>query len=215
MIPTMHHKGCGGVLYTRFISYYGPEFGWVPDYYCLQCGDFITGDAQIEESLEDIQSQFSQPLTPSFPRKSKDPEGKDDTYRDNGLCSIPTALSILEEVLPEEVALPGEGDHKGQQPQKGELPAGELPQRTNTTILPHTEGTPLSESNAPKESVKGALAGVPLVALSFLAALTAPLSGCVPSAGHLHDLYVVMPTLVGTLLVGFITGFVTAILMHL
>ncbi len=52
----MHHKNCGGELYIKEWTDYGEEFGSLPDYYCRKCGDFIMGDAQIQESIDDIQN---------------------------------------------------------------------------------------------------------------------------------------------------------------
>lgn len=52
---TLHHKGCGGELHIGEWTDYGKDFGVLPDYYCNKCGDFLAGDAQIEESVDEIQ----------------------------------------------------------------------------------------------------------------------------------------------------------------
>jgi len=57
----MHHKNCGGELYIKAWTDYGGDdatgdyYGVLPDFYCRKCGDFITGDAQIQETIEELQ----------------------------------------------------------------------------------------------------------------------------------------------------------------
>ncbi len=58
---SLHHKNCGGELYVKEWTDYGVDdfgvaYGQLPDFYCRKCGDFIMGDAQIQESMDDIQN---------------------------------------------------------------------------------------------------------------------------------------------------------------
>jgi hypothetical protein len=57
---TMHHKNCGGELYIKEWTDYGnhgegENYGVLPDYYCSKCEDFIMGDAQTAESMDELQ----------------------------------------------------------------------------------------------------------------------------------------------------------------
>jgi hypothetical protein len=59
LVQPMHHKNCGGELFIKQWRNYnfgeGENYGTLPDYYCRKCGDFITGDAQIQETIDEIQ----------------------------------------------------------------------------------------------------------------------------------------------------------------
>ncbi len=58
---TIHHKSCGGEIREGKLREYNfgedENFGWIPDLICKKCGAHILGDAQIAETIDDLQSQ--------------------------------------------------------------------------------------------------------------------------------------------------------------
>jgi len=54
-VVILHHKNCGGELREDPSTIYSYEGSEIPAIRCHKCGQEIGGDAEIQESLEDLQ----------------------------------------------------------------------------------------------------------------------------------------------------------------